>query len=86
MATRAVREWPASDLGFVVGFVQPEQLILGDSVQTSQIQIEYATTDAPNLALGERLTIGATQYRVHNVPRKQGDGTFTHAELEESRA
>lgn len=86
MAKRAIRTSAPTGPGFVVGFVQPEQLILGDSVHTAQIEIEYATADAPDLALGEGLTINATLYRVHNVPRKQGDGTFSRAELEESRA
>lgn len=86
MATRAVRASAPPGPGFIVGFVRPEQLIQGDSVQTAQIEIEYATVDAPDLALGEGLTISATLYRVHNLPRKQGDGTFTRAELEEARA
>ncbi|MFZ3141150.1 head-tail joining protein [Polaromonas sp.] len=86
MATRAIRASAPAGPGFIVGFMRPEQLILGDSVHTAQIEIEYATVDAPSLALGEMLTIGAKQYRVHNVPRKQGDGTFTRAELEEARA
>lgn len=86
MALRAVRASAPNGPGFIVGFVRPEQLILGDSVHTAQIEIEYATADAPDLALGESLTISATQYRVHNLPRKQGDGSFTRAELEEARA
>lgn len=86
MATRAIRASAPAGPGFVVGFVQPEQLILGDSVHTAQIEIEYTTADAPTLALGEGLIISGTLYRVHNVPRKQGDGTFSRAELEESRA
>lgn len=87
MATRAVRRTaPPGSTGFVVGFVSPEQLILGDSVQTAQFEIEYATVDAPDLALGEGLAISGSLYRVHNTPRKQGDGTFTRAELEEVRA
>jgi len=87
MATRAVRRTaPPGSTGFVVGFTRPEQLILGDAVQTAQFEIEYATADAPDLALGEGLTISGTLYRVNNVPRKQGDGTFTRAELEEARA
>lgn len=86
MATRAILASAPAGPGFVVGFVQPDQLILGDSVHTAKIEIEYATADAPSLAAGNALTIGATQYRVHNVPRKQGDGTFSRAELEEARA
>lgn len=86
MATRAVRASAPGGPGFVVGFVQPEQLILGDSVHTAQIEIEYTSVDAPTLAAGEGLTISGKSYRVHNVPRKQGDGTFTRAELEEVRA
>lgn len=86
LATRAIRASAPAGPGFVVGFVQPEQLILGDSVHTAHIEIEYATADAPNVAAGEGLTIRAVQYRVHNIPRKQGDGTFTRAELEEMRA
>lgn len=87
MATRAVRcNAPPGDLGFIVGFVRPEQLIFGDAVQTTQFEIEYVTRDAPDLAPGDGLTISNTLYRVHNMPRKQGDGTFTRAELEEARA
>lgn len=86
LAQRAVRTAVPGDTGFVVGFVRPDQLILGDAVQTAQIEIEYTTADAPALALGDGLTIGGTQYRVRNKPRKQGDGAFSRAELEEARA
>lgn len=87
MATRAVRVGaPAGDAGFIVGFQRPEQLILGDAVHTAQIEIEYTTADAPDLAPGDGLTIDGTQYRVRAIPRKEGDGTFSRTELEESRA
>ncbi len=85
LATRATRTQVQGDTGFVVGFVEPEQLILGDSVQTSAIEIEYATVDAPALALGTALTIGGGVYRINQQPRKQGDGTFSRASLEEDR-
>lgn len=85
MAMRAYRTQVANDMGFIVGFVTPEQLILGDSVHTAQIEIEYATTDAPALAMGTALTIGSTTYRVNQQPRKQGDGTFSRASVEEAR-
>lgn len=86
MALRATRTQVPGDEGFVVGFVQPEQLILGDSVHTAQQEIEYATTDAPALALGTALTIGGVVYRVNQQPRLQGDGTFSRAALEIARA
>ncbi|HCY17174.1 MAG TPA: hypothetical protein DHV21_14570 [Curvibacter sp.] len=86
LATRAVRTAVPGDTGFVVGFVRPEDLILGEAVHTAQIEIEYATADAPALAVGESLTIGGTAYRVQNAPRKQGDGTFSRAALQEARA
>lgn len=86
MAVRAIRTAVPGDTGFVVGFVQPEELILGDAVQTAQIEIEYATADAPALALGTGLTIQGAAYRVNAVPRKRGDGTFSRAALEEARA
>lgn len=85
MATRAVRSSAPQGPGFIVGFVQPEQLVLGDSVHTAAHEIEYTTADASTLAKGEGLTINGTLYRVHNVPRKQGDGTFSRAELEQAR-
>lgn len=86
LATRAYRIQVPGDKGFVVGFVQPEQLLLGDAVQSAQFEIEYTTTDAPALALGTVLSIGGRRYRVNQPPRKQGDGTFTRAALEEQRA
>jgi hypothetical protein len=86
MATRATRTQVVDDMGFIVGFVTPEQLILGDSVHTALIEIEYATADAPPLSLGTALTIGGRSYRINQQPRKQGDGTFSRASLEESRA
>jgi len=86
LATRAVRTAVPGDAGFVVGFVRPEELILGDAVHTAQIEIEYATADAPALVVGESLTIGGMAYRVQNAPRKQGDGTFSRASLQEARA
>lgn len=86
MATRATRTQVVGDTGFIVGFVEPEQLILGDSVHTALIEIEYATTDAPSLTLGTALTIAGKAYRINQQPRKQGDGTFSRASLEEARA
>ncbi len=86
LALRALRTQVPGDVGFVVGFVQPEQLILGDSVHTAALEIEYATTDAPTLPLGTALTIGGVTYRVNQQPRKQGDGTFSRAALEVARA
>ncbi len=85
MATRAYRTQVANDMGFIVGFVTPEQLILGDSVHTAQIEIEYATADVPVLTMGTALTIGSATYRVNQQPRKQGDGIFSRASLEEVR-
>lgn len=86
MASRAVRTAVPGDTGFVVGFVRPEDLILGEAVLTAQIEIEYVTADAPDLAIGERLIIGGAAYRVQNAPRKLGDGTFSRAALQEARA
>ena len=86
MALRATRTQVPGDVGFIVGFVQPEQFILGDSVHTAQQEIEYATVDAPALALGTALTIGGVVYRVNQQPRLQGDGTFSRAALEVARA
>ena len=86
LAPRATRTQVPGDTGFVVGFVQPEQLLFGDAVQTAQFEIEYTTTDAPALPLGTALSIGGTVYRVTQPPRKQGDGTFTRAALEVQRA
>ena len=85
MTTRAYRTQVANDMGFIVGFVTPEQLILGDSVHTAQIEIEYATADVPVLTMGTALTIGSATYRVNQQPRKQGDGIFSRASLEEVR-
>jgi len=85
LATRAVRTQVPGDMGFIVGFVQPEELVFGDTVQTAQFAIEYTTADAPALAVGTALTIGGTVYRVNQPPRKQGDGTFTRAQLEVAR-
>lgn len=86
MATRAIRTAVPGDTGFGVGFVRPEELILGEAVHTAQIEIEYKTADAPTLALGTSLTIDGVAYRVNSVPRKQGDGTFSRSGLEEARA
>jgi hypothetical protein len=100
MALRALRAGAPAGPGFVVGLQRPEQLILGDAVHTAMIEIDYATADAPDLATGEGLTIGrlahldtgeavlvdGVAYRVRDVPRKQGDGSFSKAELEEIRA
>lgn len=86
LALRATRTLVPGDVGFVVGFVQPEQLLFGDAVQTAQYEIEYTTTDAPTLPPGTALSIGGTVYRVTQPPRKQGDGTFTRAALEVQRA
>ena len=86
LALRAVRTQVPGDVGFVVGFVQPEQLILGDSVHSAALEIEYITADAPALPPGTALTINSVVYRVNQQPRKQGDGTFSRAPLEVSRA
>jgi hypothetical protein len=85
LATRAVRTQVPGDMGFIVGFVQPDEMLFGDAVQTAQFAIEYTTADAPSLALGPALNIDGTAYRVNQPPRKQGDGTFTRAALEVAR-
>lgn len=86
LATRAFRAHVFGDGGFIVGFVQPDQLLFGDAVQTSQFEIEYTTNDAPALSQGTALRIDGRMYRVNQPPRKHGDGTFTRAALEEQRA
>lgn len=85
LAVRATRTRVPGDAGFVVGFVQPEQLILADAVHTAQIEIEYTTAEAPALVPGTELTIKGVVYRVNQAPRKQGDGTYTRAALEQAR-
>ena len=82
LATRAYRLDVSDTQGFVVGFVQPEQDILGGDAHSAAISIEYASVAAPGLVPGQRLRIAATDYRVNNNPAVQGDGTFTRAELE----
>lgn len=67
---------------FDVGFVQPSQLILGEAVQSDQIEIEYETRSAPDLQRGELLAICGSNFRVRQAPSKQGDGFFSRAELE----
>ncbi len=86
LATRAVRTQVPGDMGFIVGFVQPDEVLFGDSVQTAQLAIEYTTADAPALAMGASLSISGTVYRVNQPPRLQGDGTFSRAALEVARA
>ncbi|MGV0960115.1 MAG: head-tail joining protein [Limnohabitans sp.] len=86
LATRAFRAQVPGDMGFIVGFVQPDEMLFGEQVQTALFAIEYTTADAPALALGTSLTIDGKQYRVNQQPRKQGDGTFSRAALEEQRA
>jgi NAD-dependent SIR2 family protein deacetylase len=86
LASRATRTQVPGDAGFVVGFVQPDEVLFGEVVQTAQYAIEYTTADAPALAVGTSLTIGGVVYRVNQPPRRKGDGTFTHAALELARA
>ncbi len=85
LATRAFRaSLPGSD-GFIVGFERPEDLILGDAVQTAHIMVEFNSNDAPNLVVGEELTIKGVSYRVRNKPQPKGDGSFSKVELEKAR-
>lgn len=86
LATRATRTQVPGDVGFVVGFVQPDELLFNDAVQTAQTAIEYTTADAPALTVGTALTINGMVYRVNQPPRLQGDGTFSRAALEVQRA
>lgn len=80
VATR-LDQVPQTDLD--VGFVQPDGLILGEAVQTTDIEIEYVTATAvPALRVGEALRIDADAYRVRQPPRKSGDGTYTRVTLE----
>ncbi len=66
-----------------VGFVQPDGLILGDAVQTTDVEVEYITTAAvPPVRVGEALRIGTETYRVRQPPRKTGDGTYSRVVLE----
>ena len=71
---------------FYVGFLQPSVLILSDAVQTDDIEVEYVTTQALDLAVGERLSICGKDYRVRQPPDKQADGYFSRAKLEELAA
>ena len=67
--------------GIQVGFVQPDALMLGDMVQSTEYAIEYRTADMPALKMGETITMGVDTYKVRRNPEKKGDGAFSHALL-----
>lgn len=82
MLHSALREEAMPPASFAVGFVQPSQLILGEAVQSDQIEIEYETRVAVDLRVGERLAICGSQFVVRQPPAKLGDGFYSRAELE----
>lgn len=67
--------------GIQVGFTQPDVLMMGDMVQSTDYAIEYQTADMPALARGETITIGSDTYKARRPPEKKGDGTFSHVLL-----
>lgn len=71
-----------SPVSFDVGFLQPENLIMGEAVQTSDIVIEFVTASSPQLRTGTALVIKGQAYRVRQPPNKQGDGYYSRATLE----
>lgn len=68
-----------------VGFTRPDQLRLDGITRSTEYQIEYLAADAPDLAEGDDVTIGADAYRVRETPRVSdepgADGTWRIATL-----
>ncbi|MDP9902616.1 hypothetical protein [Variovorax ginsengisoli] len=83
MLARATRLQSIPVVDIDVGFVQPDGLILGDAVQTTDIEIEYVTSSVvPPLRVGEALRIKGQAYRVRMPPQRKADGYFTRTTLE----
>lgn len=82
MLHSALRSDAVPPVAFDADFVQPGQLILGEAVQSDQVQLEYETRAAPDLRVGERLVLDGSTYRVRQPPLKQGDGFYSRVELE----
>ncbi|WP_321891706.1 head-tail joining protein [Paraburkholderia tropica] len=68
--------------GVKVGFSAPDQIELDSQVTVAEYQIEFQSTDLPDLARGSILTIGGVRYRVRRPPRRKDDGFFLLADLE----
>lgn len=68
---------------FQARFERPQQIMLEDQVHTTNYSIEYTSSAASWLKLGDMLSIEGDTYRVIQPPVAQGDGYWTIAELEE---
>lgn len=70
---------------FDCGFIQPDEPLFGEEALSAQIRIEFETSAADDLAIGETLEIGTDLYRVRSPARRQGDGYFSTVDLERIR-
>lgn len=66
-----------------IGFETPDELSFDQRVTVEGPQIEYQTSDLPDLRPGTVMTIGNTRYSVRRPPRRKGDGFFSEADLKE---
>jgi hypothetical protein len=71
-----------SPVPFDVQWVRPEQLLLGDQVQSTEYEIEFETASVPRIAKGVPIQVGATLYRARAPAQTQGDGYFSRCALE----
>ncbi len=67
-----------------VGFETPDELGFEQRVTVEELQIEYQTSDLPDLRNGALLYIDGKRYSVRRPPRRKGDGFFSQADLKEA--
>jgi len=77
---------PGPATPFSVNWVQPDQLVLGDDVQSTEYLIEYETASVPRLVKGDAIEIDGEAYRARGPAQKQGDGYFSRCPLDKVRA
>lgn len=69
---------------FSVSLTQPDELLLGDQVMSTDVVIEYETAALPaRVEKGDEIQLGATIYRARMGARKRGDGYYSVVALEE---
>ena len=67
---------------FMVQFDRPQVILEDETMHSTDYEIEYTTTDAPNLTYHSKVEIGGVRYRVRQEPRTVGDGYWSRAMLE----
>lgn len=67
---------------FMARFDRPQVINEADMVHSTDYEIEYTTSDVPDLTYHSMVEIGGVRYRVRQKPIAVGDGFWSRAMLE----